>query len=295
MNGEKMLIKDKENIIMKYLFLCFVVVMFLPVISYAQHSCCSIDATAKFASLASDANFVRAHDVPLPFHSNTLAGSMISFPCAGGANGSAYFVASAKHPNKVILMFHEFWGLNDYIKTEADNLSKELDVTVCALDLYDGKVGATREEAQKYMQGLSQDRGNAIVDGIITYFGKNTHFGTIGWCMGGSWSQQAALRGAKQVDACVIYYGMPETDPEKLKELHAHVEGFFGNKDKWISPKVVSDFKDAMKKAGKSLNVHTYDADHAFANPSNPHHDKAATDDAHKYMVVFFKRQLKLF
>jgi carboxymethylenebutenolidase len=280
---------------MKYLFLCFVIVLFLPIVSRAQQSCCTIDANTKFAALAFESDFIMAHDAPLPYHADNLAGSMITFPCASGANGSAYFVASKLHPNKVILMFHEFWGLNDYIKTEADNLSKELDVTVCAIDLYDGKVGTTREEAQKYMQALSQDRGNALIDGIITYFGKDTHFGTIGWCMGGSWSQTAALRGGNQVDACVIYYGMPETNIEKLKGLHPHVLGIFGNKDKWITPKVVSDYKEAMQKAGKRVSVHSYDADHGFANPSNPNHDKAATDDAHKFMIAFFKREVKLF
>ena len=280
---------------MKYVFLCFLVVMFLPLVSHAQHACCMMDANAKFALLASNEDFVRAHDVPLPYHAMDLAGSMISFPCAGGASGSAYLVTSDKHPNKVILMFHEFWGLNDYIKTEADNLSKELGVTVCAIDLYDGKIGTTREEASKLMQSLPQERGNALIDGAVTYFGKDVHFGTIGWCMGGGWSQQAALRGGKQVDACVIYYGMPETNPDKLKELHPHVLGIFGDKDKWITPKVVSDYKAAMKKAGKRLSLHTYDADHGFANPSNPNHDKTSTDDAHIFVVGFLKREMKMF
>jgi carboxymethylenebutenolidase len=279
---------------MKKSLYCFIILTFFPVVLHAQHSCCTIDATAKFAALATEADFIKAHDAPLYYHADNLAGSMIAFPCSGSANGSAYFVASAKHPNKVILMFHEFWGLNDYIKTEADNLSKELDVTVCAIDLYDGKVATTREDGSKYMQGLSQIRGNSIIDGAITYFGKNAHFGTIGWCMGGSWSQQAALRAGMQCDACVIYYGMPESDSVKLKNLHAHVLGIFGNKDKWITPKVVSDYKDAMKQAGKKLSLHTYDADHAFANPSNPNHDKTATDDAHRHTIIFFKKEMGL-
>ena len=113
--------------------------------------------------------------------------------------------------------------------------------------------------------------------------------------MGGSWSQQAALRAATQADACVIYYGMPETNLDKLKELHAPVLGIFGNKDKWITPQVVSDYQGAMKKAGKKLTVQTYNADHAFANPSDPHHDKAASDDANKLAMAFLKRNMKLY
>ena len=264
-------------------------------LSFAQNNCCTIDANTKFSAFAKDADFIRAHDAPLPYHADNLGGSMISFPCASGVSGSAYFVASSKHPNKVILMFHEFWGLNDYIKTEADKLSKELGVTVCALDLYDGKVATTREEASKYMQSLPAVRGNEIIDAVVTYFGKDTHFGTIGWCMGGTWSQTAALRAGNQADACVIYYGMPETDPEKLTTLHAPVLGIFGKKDKWITPKVVEDYEEAMEKAGKKLRLHSYNAYHAFANPSNPNHDKVSTDDAHNYMTSFFTKEMKLF
>ena len=51
----------------------------------------------------------------------------------------------------------------------------------------------------------------------------------------------------------------------------------------------------AMKKAVKKLSVHTYDADHAFANPSNPKHDVAATADAHKRTIAFLKREMQLF
>ncbi|MEP7235424.1 MAG: dienelactone hydrolase family protein [Ignavibacteriota bacterium] len=279
---------------MKYFFVLFLMGTLSSSTLQAQHICCAVDANTRFAMLMNNDDFMREHATPLPFHPSDLQGSMISFPCATGPVGSAYLSPSKLHPNKVVLMFHEFWGLNDYIKKEADNLSRELGITVCAIDLYDGKVGTTREEAQTYMKALTQERGNYLIDGAITFFGKDIRFGTIGWCMGGGWSQRAALRGADQVDACVIYYGMPETSPEKLKDMHAEVLGIFGNKDKWITPKVVSDYQDAMKEAGKKLTVKSYDADHAFANPSNPDHNKKATDDAHTHTVAFFKRVMKL-
>jgi len=281
---------------MKYFGSCFIfITMLTSGISYAQQSCCTISSTAKFASFAAEDEFIRAHPIPAPYKAESLAGTMITFPATSGANSSAYLVTSKKHPNKVILMFHDFWGLNDYNKSEADLISKELDVTVCAIDLFEGKVPATRDDASKAAQGVVDTRANAIIDGAITYFGKTTRFGMIGWCMGGSWSQQAALRAATQADACVIYYGMPETNLDKLKELHAPVLGIFGKKDKWITPDVVSNYQVAMKTAGKRLSIHSYDADHAFANPSDPHHDKASADDANKHALDFLKRNLKLF
>jgi carboxymethylenebutenolidase len=264
-------------------------------ISYAQKTCCDMTATAKFASFAAEDEFIRSHEELIPYKANALAGTMITFSATSGASGSAYLVTSKKHPNKVILMFHDFWGLNDYNKSKADEISKELDVTVCAIDLFEGKVPTNRDEASKALQGLVDARCNAIIDGAVIYFGKATHFGTIGWCMGGSWSQQAALRSGAQCDACVIYYGMPETNLDKLKELHAPVMGIFGNKDKWITPTVVANYQTAMKTAGKKLSVKAYEADHAFANPSDPHHDKVAADDANKHSMDFLKRNLKLF
>jgi carboxymethylenebutenolidase len=278
---------------MKYLFLIALVFTFIPIVSRAQHSCCT--PNAKFTAFAAEDNFIRSHDTPLPYKGEDHAGKMISFATQSGGDASAYLIKSDRHPNKVILMFHEFWGLNDYIKSEADKLSKALDVTVFAVDLYDGKVGTTREEAVKYMQSLTPERGNAIIDGAISYFGKEVRFGTIGWCMGGTWSMQAALRAGDQCDACVIYYGMPETDQAKLKNLHAPVMMVNGEKDKWITPKVVADFKDAMKAAGKHISVHSYNADHAFANPSNPNHDKEDAEDAYNHEIDFFKRKMKLF
>ena len=264
----------------------------IPVVSHAQ-SCCA--ANAKFASFTAEDEFIRSHGVPLPYTGAAASGTMISFPTQSGGNASAYVVTSKKHPNKVLLMFHDFWGLNDYNKSTADKLSTDLEVTVCAIDLFDGKVPATRDDASKLAGGISPTRANAMIDGAVAYFGKDAHFGTIGWCMGGTWSMQGALRAGKQADACVIYYGMPETDEAKLKDLHAPVFGFFGNKDKWITPKVVTDFQAAMKKAGKQLSVRTYDAGHAFANPSDPNHDNAAAEDANKHAMDFLKRHLRLF
>ncbi|HTA27613.1 MAG TPA: dienelactone hydrolase family protein, partial [Bacteroidia bacterium] len=112
------------------------------------------------------------------------------------------------------------------------------------------------------------------------------------WCFGGGYSLQAAILAGKQAAGCVMYYGMPETDMAKLKTLHCEVLGLFANKDKWINPDVVKTFQDNMKKAGKKLTVKSYDADHAFANPSNPHYDGPSTSDANKMALEFINEKL---
>lgn len=50
-----------------------------------------------------------------------------------------------------VFVIHKPWGLNNYIKQEAEKLQKELgNVNVIALDLYDGKVASTQQEAGKH-------------------------------------------------------------------------------------------------------------------------------------------------
>jgi carboxymethylenebutenolidase len=90
-----------------------------------------------------------------------------------------------------------------------------------------------------------------------------------------------------------MYYGMPESDVNKLKTLHCDVIGFFANKDQGITPAVVDKFQENMKAADKKLIVNRYDADHAFANPSNPHFNKEATEDAYTKTVAFIKERMK--
>ena len=86
---------------------------------------------------------------------------------------------------------------------------------------------------------------------------------------------------------------MPEQDVNKLKTLNADVLGNFANKDQWISPKVVGKFKDDMAAAGKKLSLNQYDADHGFANPSNPIYNSDATKDAYEHTLAFLKLHIK--
>jgi carboxymethylenebutenolidase len=143
------------------------------------------------------------------------------------------------------------------------------------------------------MQAVNDDRARAIVNGAIAYAGTNAHIATIGWCFGGGWSLQTSLLAGKKAVACVMYYGMPEQDVNKLKTLNADVLGNFANKDQWINPKVVAKFDADMKAAGKKVYLHQYDADHGFANPSNPIYNSDATKDAYANTLVFLKARLK--
>ncbi len=264
-------------------------------LAFAQKSCCSKpESTEAFAMLTNDKKFVATHLDPTPFTLSNPIGQNISFKTPDGKEGYAYEIKATTPTNNYIFVIHEWWGLNDYIKQESEKLFSTLgNVNVIAIDLYDKKVAAVKDSAAKYMQSVKSERAEAIIKGVLSHVGNKANIATIGWCFGGGQSMQATLTVAKQAVACVIYYGMPEEDVNKLKTLNCDVLGIFATKEKWINQDVVKKFEANMKEAGKNLTVKNYDADHGFANPSNPIYDKAASEDAYKNTVEFFKARLK--
>ncbi|HMH33902.1 MAG TPA: dienelactone hydrolase family protein [Puia sp.] len=256
--------------------------------------CCAPSATEAFAQLASDKDFVMSHREPLPFHFNSAEGNAIVFKAADGSDAYGWEIKSTTQTNNYLFVFHEWWGLNDYIKEEAETLWKDIgNVNVIAVDLYDRKVASTSEDAVKYVQAVTTERAQAIIKGAIAYAGPRAKIFTIGWCFGGGWSLQASILAGTQAAGCVMYYGMPEKDVDKLRALHADVLGLFANKDKGITPKIVDEFAENMNKAGKQLVIFRYDALHAFANPSNPGFDKTAKEDAYRHAIAFLKERMK--
>lgn len=279
---------------MRY-FILSITACFFCLFSRAQSSvnCCS--PTRQFALFASDIQFIKAHSAPLPFALKNPKGETITYRTPDGEMADGYFVKSAKPTNSFLLVFQEYWGLNDYIKQMCDKLQHDLggNINVLAPDLYDGKVTDNPDTAGKYMQEVTDTRARAIIRGALNLAGSKARIYTIGWCFGGGWSLQTSLMAGGQADGCVMYYGLPEKNIQVLKTLHCPVLGIFANKDEWITPKVVDIFASDMKKAGKTLLLHRYNATHAFANPGNPHHNEAATKSAYAYTLQFLKARIK--
>lgn len=246
------------------------------------------DAGAEFAALGGDKSFQKAHPAPRPVEL-LHGGKNIEFPVEGGENGRGFLMTSHGQTNKYLLIFHEWWGLNNYVRNEANRLAHELGINVLAVDLYDGQLTDNAEEAGKLMQACKPERAAAIIRGAAKYAGENADFRTLGWCFGGGWSLQAALQLGDKAKACVIYYGMPEKDAEKLKTLQTDVLMIHAKQDKWINDATVAEFKKNMEAAGKSLTVSEYDADHAFANPSGPRFNDDAARKSRAVVLEYLR------
>jgi len=247
------------------------------------------DSMAKFTK---DSSFADAHEKPedIDFQGK---GTMVEFRTPDGGMAKAYTIKPASTTNKFLFVIHEWWGLNDQIKQEAERLADELgDVTVMALDLYDGQVTDNPEAAGKIMNAIKQERCEAIINGALAIAGKDGRVATIGWCFGGGWSLRSSILAGDRGAGCVLYYGMPVEKANELAPLQADVLGIFAEKDGWINEKVVGNFTALAKATGKNLDVRWYDAEHAFANPSSPRYNEAAAQEANKLALDFLRKKL---
>ncbi|MGB7437948.1 MAG: dienelactone hydrolase family protein [Candidatus Acidiferrum sp.] len=204
--------------------------------------------------------------------------------------------ARGKHP--AIIVIHEFWGLNDWVKEQAQHFA-ELGYVALAVDLYRGKVGTTPDEAHILMRGLPDDRGMRDLQAAFTYLSSRpdveaNKIAVIGWCMGGGWSIKLAEDQPK-LAAFVVNYGSLPTDSSIIARIKAPMLGNFGADDRGIPPEAIHAFESEMKSQGKTADIKIYEgAGHAFQNPNNKDgYRKEATEDADKRIDSFFHKELQ--
>ena len=256
-------------------------------------SCFNNETREMIQADATKPGFAALHPVPKTFVLENPLGSTIQFPSTDGKDAQGYFIPAKKKSNKWLFVIQEWWGLNDYIKKEAENYYTDLDnVNVLAIDMYDGKVATTRDSATVYMRSATATRLENIVKAAMSYAGTDAKIYTVGWCFGGGWSLQSTILAGKQAAGCVMYYGRPENNVERLKTINCDVIGFFGTLDKGITMETVDAFEKNMKDAGKNISIYKYEAGHGFANPSNPVYNKEAKEDAHTKAIAFLKSKM---
>src|ERR1700751_2969374 len=208
------------------------------------------------------------------------------------------YTPSGKGPFPALIVIHEWWGLNDWVKEQASKLSDQGYVTL-ALDLYRGKVATTPALAHEIMRGVPEDRAKRDLHAAFEYLASQPHvkkdrIGAIGWCMGGGYSLDVALQ-EPTLAADVINYGHLATDPAAIQKIHAAIMGNFGAQDKGITPEDVKKFGEVLNQMGKKIEIKIYDdAGHDFENPNNKDGYRAAdAADAWKRITDFLATTLK--
>jgi carboxymethylenebutenolidase len=225
-------------------------------------------------------------------------GKAVSYKSGDETVNAMIYTPAGKGPFPALIVIHEWWGLNDWVKGQASKFAEEGYVAL-AVDLYRGKVAENADMAHELMRGVPEDRAKRDLKAAYAYLAaqpnvKKDRIGAIGWCMGGGYSLDVALE-EPSLAADVINYGHLATDVDELKKIQAPILGSFGGQDRGITPEDVKAFQSAMEKLGKKIDVKIYpNAGHAFENPTNKTGYRAEdTADAWQRTIAFLAGTLK--
>jgi dienelactone hydrolase len=174
-----------------------------------------------------------------------------------------------------VLVVHEWWGLNDYIRRRARMLA-ELGYSALAVDMYgDGKVADNPTDAGALMNAVLADR-EAAEDRFRAAYEllrsqptvDPTRIAAIGYCFGGAVVLHAArtgmpLRGVVSFHGALSSFHKPAPGGVKAKLLVCH-----GAADRLVPEADVAAFKQEMDQAKADYRFIAYpNAQHGFTNP----------------------------
>lgn len=205
---------------------------------------------------------------------------------AGGATLDSYLAwdASQPGPRPGIVVFGEWWGLNDYQKRRARQLA-ELGYVALAADMYgDGRIAADATEAGNLMNGLFADmagttaRVRAAVEQLSRQSGVDPkRLGAMGYCLGGALALHAARLGLDLRGVASFHGSLGKTHPARKGEVKAKVLVCHGEDDGFVSAEELTGFRKEMDDLDVDHEVVTYPgAKHGFTNPD-------ATENGRKY------------
>jgi len=220
-------------------------------------------------------------------------GEIVTFPSNGGT-AQGYLAKPASGSGKGVIVFQEWWGLNDNIKGIADRFAAEGFVAL-APDMYHGKLTAEPDEAGKLLMALNIEQAAKDAAGAIQYVKGITGgpVGTVGFCMGGALSLFAACNNGKDVGACIDYYGGHPAIKYNFAGLTAPVLGFWAENDGFANANQPV-IEAGTKEAGVPYEGITYPGTgHAFFNEEHEGtFNKAAADDTWNRALAFYRANL---
>jgi carboxymethylenebutenolidase len=239
------------------------------------------------------ASSVRLHNNSVHYYENNNSTGYLVYP---------ELANNTQQRLPAVIMIHEWWGLNEDIKSQANILARE-GYVVLAVDLYGGEVATTSDRSRELSSSVRNNPSSAIdnLQSAVNYVKSleivdGSKVASLGWCFGGDWSLQLALNSSSSEDplaATIIYYGRPVTDTDSLSGISWPILGIFGDQDQAIPVESVKQFASALNASGITNEIYLYEGvGHAFANPSGDNYAPKETDDAWQKTIGFLKRYL---
>lgn len=218
-------------------------------------------------------------------------GDMVSFPCPDGTEAQGYF-ADVPGAKSGVVVIQEWWGLNDQIKGVAEKFAAH-GYLALAPDLYSGRVTSEPDEANHMMEGLDWvGATDQEVAGALQYVKARTaHAAVCGFCMGGALTIIAGVK-LDGCDAAVCYYGIPPVEQADPAAMRVPFLGHFATDDDWCTPAAVDELEAAVRRSGVPVEIHRYEAAHAFFNEHGAAYDAAVAAASWQRTLTFLDEYL---
>jgi carboxymethylenebutenolidase len=220
----------------------------------------------------------------------------ITFALKDGSHvGGAIALPPGGDKAPALVLIQEWWGLNNHIRGFADRFAAAGFLTLSP-DLYHGKATTDANEAGKLMAELDSERALRDIAGAVRFLlaheRSNGKVGITGFCMGGALSFAAAAS-IPEISAAVPFYGIPPADKTDYTQLKAPILAHFASRDEWATVASAEALKKHLEARGKSMQLHVYEADHAFMNDTRPEvYNAEAAKLAWERTLAFLRTQL---
>lgn len=174
-----------------------------------------------------------------------------------------------------VLVVHEWWGHNDYVRRRA-NMLAELGYTALAVDMYgDGKQAAHPDDAGKFagqvMQNMPEAKARFLAAMELLKRHNTTdptRIAAIGYCFGGGVVLHMARLGVDLKGVASFHGSLGTQTPAKAGQVKAAVLVCHGADDKFVSQEQIDALKKEMQDAKVDFQFIAYPgAVHSFTNP----------------------------
>jgi dienelactone hydrolase len=180
-----------------------------------------------------------------------------------------------------ILVCHEWWGLNDYARSRADQLAK-LGYVAFAGDMYGA--GKSTEHPSEAMQMATHVRQNVeewkkrALTALEVLKQQPTvdtsRLAAIGYCFGGSTALELAYSGADLRAVVTFHAALPTPSAEEARAIKPTLVICTGAKDAFIPAEAIQQFRDALETAHADYEIDIYSgAVHSFTVPTADRHN----------------------
>jgi dienelactone hydrolase len=174
-----------------------------------------------------------------------------------------------------IVVFPEWWGLNDYVKGRADQLAG-MGYVAFAADMYGGGQSTTEPakakelSSQFYGKPLMAERARAALDQLLkTSLVDENKVAAIGFCFGGSASLALAYSGAPLTGVVTFHGGLIPPPADVAQKTKAKFLILHGALDPLVNKEAVDKFLKSMNDDKLDYQFIAYSgAVHAFSNPN---------------------------